>query len=52
MKNKELMKIFNSILKMKGTILFFLIVMINRLICIGAKIGLDTFGIFSIFVGE
>ena len=32
MKDEELMKMFNSILKMRETILFFLIVVINGLI--------------------
>ena len=33
---------FNLTLKMRETLLFFLIVMINGLICIDSDIGLDT----------
>ena len=42
MKDEELMKMFNPTLKRRETILFFLIVMINGLICIVSDIGLDT----------
>ena len=34
---------FNPTLKMKETLLLFLIVVIDWLICIGAYIGLDTY---------
>ena len=43
---------FNPTLKIRETILLFLIVVINVLICIGANIKLDTFKIISIFIGE
>ena len=33
---------FNTTLKMRDTLLFFLIVVINGLICIDSDIGLDT----------
>ena len=33
---------FNSTLKMRKTLLFFLIVVINGQICVGVNIGLDT----------
>ena len=33
---------FNTTLKMRETLLFFLIVVINGLICIDSDIGLDT----------
>ena len=33
---------FNPTLKMRETLLFFLIVVINGLICIDSDIGLDT----------
>ena len=39
--NKELVKMVNPTLKRKETILFFLIVVINRLKCIVSDIGLD-----------
>ena len=42
MKDKELVKIFNFTLKMKETILLFLIVVINGLICLDPDIELDT----------
>ena len=42
MEDVELVKVFNPTLKMRETILFFLIVMINGLICIDSNIGLDT----------
>ena len=42
MKDEELVKIFNPTLKMRETILFFLIVVINWLKCIVSDIGLDT----------
>ena len=41
MKDEELVKMFNPTLKRKEIILFFLIVMINRLIWIDLNIGLD-----------
>ena len=41
MKDEELVKIFNPTLKMRKIILFFLIVVINGLICIDSDIGLD-----------
>ena len=40
--DKELVKMFNSTLKMRETILFFLIVVINGLIWIDSNIELDT----------
>ena len=40
--DEELVKMFNPTLKMRETMLFFLIVMINGLICIDSNIGLDT----------
>jgi len=43
---------FNLTLKMRETLLFFLIAVINGLICIGANIELDTFIIISIFINE
>ena len=43
MKDGELVKIFNSILKRRKIILFLLIVVINGLICIDSDIGLDTY---------
>ena len=42
MEDEKLVKMFNPILKRRGVILFFLIVMINRLKCIVSDIGLDT----------
>ena len=42
MKNEELVKIFNLTLKRRDTILFFLIVVINGLICNDSDIELDT----------
>ena len=42
MEDEELMKMFNPTLKIRETILFFLIVMINRLTWIVSDIGLDT----------
>ena len=45
MKNKKLVKMFNLILKMKKTILLFLIVVINEPICITSNIKLNTFRI-------
>ena len=50
--DKELVKMFNPTLKRRETILFFLIVVINRLICIVAICELDIFRIISIFIGE
>ena len=50
--DKKLVKMFNFMLKMRETILFFLIVVTNGLICIGANIKLDTFRILSISIGE
>ena len=41
MKDEELVKIFNPTLKMRETILFFLIVVINGIKCIVSDIGLD-----------
>ena len=43
---------YNPTLKMRETILFFLIVVINELICIGSNIKLDTFRIIYITIGE
>jgi len=43
---------FNPTLKRRKTILFFLIVVIIRLICIVAICWLDTFSIVSLFIGE
>jgi len=43
---------FNPILKRRETLLLFLSVVINGLICIGVYIGLDTFRINNIFIGE
>ena len=43
MEDEELVKMFNPTLKMRKTILFFLIVVINGLICIYSDIGLDTY---------
>ena len=42
MEDKELVKMFNPTLKMRETILFFLIVVINGLIWIDSDIGLHT----------
>ena len=42
MEDEELVKMFNSTLKMRETILFFLIVVINGLTWIVLDIGLDT----------
>ena len=42
MKDEELIKMFNPTLKMRETILFFLIMMINGLIWIDSDIGLKT----------
>ena len=42
MEDEELVKIFNPTLKMRKTILFFLIVVINGLTWIVSDIGLDT----------
>ena len=42
MEDEELMKMFNSTLKKRETILFFLIVMINGLTWIISNIKLDT----------
>ena len=42
MEDEELVKMFNPTLKMRETILFFLMVVINELICIDSKFGLDT----------
>ena len=41
MEDEELVKIFNPTLKMRKIILFFLIVVINGLICIDSDIELD-----------
>ena len=43
MEDEELVKMFNPTLKMRETILFFLIVVINVLKCIVLDIGLDTY---------
>ena len=40
--DEELVKMVNPTLKMRETILFFLIVVINELKCIVLYIGLDT----------
>ena len=42
MEDEELIKMYNSTLKMSKTILFSLIVVINELICIDLDIRLDT----------
>ena len=42
MEDEKLVKMFNLTLKMRETMLFFLIVVINELICIDSNIGLDT----------
>ena len=42
MEDEELVKMFNLILKMRETILFFLIVVINGLTWVILDIGLDT----------
>jgi len=42
MEDEKLVKMFNPTLKMRETILFFLIVVINGLIWIVSHIGLDT----------
>ena len=42
MEDEELVKMFNPTLKIRETILFFLIVMINGLTWIVSDIGLDT----------
>ena len=41
MEDKELVKMFNPTLKRRETILFFLIVVINRSMCIDSNIRLD-----------
>ena len=51
MEDKELVECLIS-LKRRETLLFFLILVINGLICIGANIKLDTFIVFSISIGE
>ena len=43
---------FNPTLKMRETLLLFFILVINGLICTNAYIGLDTFKIITIFIGE
>ena len=43
MEDEKLVKIFNPTLKMRETILFFLIVVINGLTWIVSDIGLDTY---------
>ena len=43
MEDEDLVKMFNLTLKMRETILSFLIMVINGLICIEANIWLDTF---------
>ena len=52
MEDEELVKMVNPTLKRRKTILFFLIVLINRLICIVAICELDIFRIIFIFIGE
>ena len=42
MEDEELVRMVNPTLKMRETILFFLIVMVNGLKCIVSDIGLDT----------
>ena len=42
MQDEELVKLFNPTLKMRDTILLFLIVVINGLMWIDSNIGLDT----------
>ena len=42
MKDEKLIKMFNPTLKIRETILFFLIVAINSLIWIDSNIGLDN----------
>ena len=42
MEDDELVKMFNLTLKRRETILLFLIVVIDGLICIDSDIGLDT----------
>ena len=42
MEDEKLVKMFNPILKMRETILFFLIVVINGVKCIVSDIRLDT----------
>ena len=42
MEDEELVKMVNPTLKMRETILFFLIMVINGLKCIISDIGLDT----------
>ena len=42
MEDEELVKMFNPTLKMREIILYFLIVVINGLICIDSNFGLDT----------
>ena len=43
---------FNPTFKRRETLLFFLIEVINGLICIGANTKLDTFRIIFISIGE
>ena len=43
---------FNPTFKRRETLLFFLIEVINELICIGANIKLDTFKIIFMSIGE
>ena len=52
MEDEELVKMFNPTLKERETFLFFLNVVINRLICTVAIYGLDTFRIISLFISE
>ena len=42
MEYEKLVKMFNPTLKMRKIIVFILIVVINRLICIDSDIGLNT----------
>ena len=52
MEDEELVKMFNPTLKKRETILFFLIVVINGLICIDLDIELDTFRTISISISK
>ena len=52
MEDKKLVECLNPTLNRRKTILFFSIVVINRLICIVAICGLDTFRIISLFISE
>ena len=52
MKDKKLVECLNPTLNRRKTILFFSIVVINRLICIEENFELNTFRINSLFIGE